>query len=399
MGTVFNRGTKDAPNWYVGYREHGRWVYKASRQPTKALAKRFVSEIESRIARGLVGMEEDGDAPGFKGLFQSFLDGLMNRNADDDRSRGKRHLASKFDRMLLADVDLGAVMEWIDEQRAAGELSDASIRHNMNLLSRFFSWAIARGHAAINPVRQIPMGSRPTQTVKSDTPWLADDAIVRKLIADLEEPINFMFYLCNRSGLRTGEAAGLRMSDMDFVGEGIIRVRFSYDGPLKEDKKGEGKVKWVPAPEDIKEFLGPWLATRKAQDAGPEDRVFACAKRKGLCYRKEYIEACWEDAAPKHVGGREVLLKKKDDKIENEVKPKMTWYQATRHSFVSRHLSGGASLDEVSAAVGHSSPVVTKRFYDHYVRRSFSPKLRAGLGLGQKQQGRVVPIRKTAKHG
>ena len=395
MGTVFNRGTKDAPNWYVGYRENGRWVYKASRQATKAQAKRFVAEIESRIARGLVGMEDADDAPAFKPLFQSFLDGLVNRNADDDRSRGKRHLAPKFDRMQLADVDLGAVMEWIDEQRAAGQLSDASIRHNMNLLSRFFSWAIARGHAAINPVRQIPMGSRPTQTVKSDTPWLADDAIVRKLIADLEEPINFMFYLCNRSGLRTGEAAGLRMSDLDFVGEGIIRVRFSYDGPLKEDKKGEGKVKWVPAPEDIKEFLGPWLDARKAAGAGPEDRVFPCKSRKGLCYRKEYIEACWEDAAPTHVGGREVLLKQKGDKVENEVKPKMTWYQATRHSFVSRHLSGGASLDEVSAAVGHSSPVVTKRFYDHYVRRSFSPKLRAGLGLTAKQQGgRVVQMKR-----
>jgi site-specific recombinase XerC len=81
-----------------------------------------------------------------------------------------------------------------------GELSDASIRHNMNLLSRFFSWAIARGKASINPVRQIPMGSRPTQSVKSDTLWLDDDAIVRKLINDLEEPISFMFYLCNRSG-------------------------------------------------------------------------------------------------------------------------------------------------------------------------------------------------------
>jgi len=31
--------------------------------------------------------------------------------------------------------------------------------------------------ASIYPVRQIPMGSRPTQAVKSDTPWLDDDAI------------------------------------------------------------------------------------------------------------------------------------------------------------------------------------------------------------------------------
>jgi len=74
----------------------------------------------------------------------------------------------------------------------------------------------------------------------------------------------------------------------------------------------------------------------------------------------------------------------------------MTWYQATRHSFVSRHLSRGASVDEVSAAVGHSSLVVTRRFYDHFIRRTFSPKLRAGLGLVAKQEGgRVVPMRKA----
>ena len=64
MGTVFNRGTKDSPNWYVGYRESGRWVYVASRQPTKALAKRWVSEIESRIARGNVGIEDQAKQGG-----------------------------------------------------------------------------------------------------------------------------------------------------------------------------------------------------------------------------------------------------------------------------------------------------------------------------------------------
>jgi integrase len=401
MGTVFNRGTRDRPNWYVGYQEHGEWKYRPSHQPTKAQAKRYVAEVEARLARGQVGIEEAADAPRFAPLLQQFLDGLTNRNAGDDRSRARRHLVPAFSAMRVPDVTLAKVMAWIDEQRAAGEIGDSSIRHNMNLLSRFFSWAIARGHAEINPVRQIPMGSRPTQTVKSDTRWLDDDAVVRKLIADLEEPISYMFYLGNRSGLRTGEAAGLRVSDFAFVEEGLIRVRSSYDGPLKEDKKGVGKVKWVPAPEDCAEFLGPWLAQRKAQGAGPEDRVFPCARRKGLCFRKEYIEQCWEKAAPKHVGARLVKVKrkptaksKKGEIVERE-RPTMTWYEATRHSFVSRHLAAGASLDEVSAAVGHSSPVVTKRFYDHFVRRSFSPKLRAGLGLGKSKGGEVTPMRKT----
>jgi len=394
MGTVFNRGTKEKPNWYVGFRENGAWRYIPSRQPTKAQAKRFVQEIEGRIARGQVGIEEPATAPLCSALIEQFLEGLANRNANDDRSRGRRHLLPKFGELRIAEVTLATVMEWIDEQRAAGELSDASIRHNMNLLSRFFSWAIARGKASINPVRQIPMGSRPTQTVKSDTPWLEDEAIARKLIAELEEPINFMFYLANRSGLRSGEAAGLRMSDLAFVDEGLIRVRFSYDGPLKEDKKGEGKVKWVPAPEDCSQFLGPWLDQRRAQGAGPEDRVFPCARRKGRCYRKEYIEQCWEKAAPALVGSKTVTIKKKSGELVGVQRPTMTWYEATRHSFVSRHLANGASLDEVSAAVGHSSPVVTKRFYDHFIRRSFSPRLRTGLGLGKQAGGRVVPMPK-----
>jgi integrase len=171
MGTVFNRGSKEKPNWYVGYRESdGAWKYIPSRQPIKAQAKRFVQEIEGRIARGLVGIEEPASAPLCGALIEQFLEGLTNRNATDDRSRGRRHLLPKFGGMRIAEVTLATVMERIDEQRAAGELSDASIRHNMNLLSRFFSWAIARGKATINPVRQIPMGSRPTQTVKSDTP-------------------------------------------------------------------------------------------------------------------------------------------------------------------------------------------------------------------------------------
>ena len=50
----------------------------------------------------------------------------------------------------------------------------------------------------------------------------------------------------------------------------------------------------------------------------------------------------------------------------------MTWYQATRHTAVSRALKAGVPLDEVSAAVGHSSPEVTARHYAHFVRKQFA---------------------------
>ena len=63
MGTVFNRGTRGRPNWYVGYQEHGEWKYRPSHQPTKDQARRYVAEIEARIARGQVGIEDAAEAP------------------------------------------------------------------------------------------------------------------------------------------------------------------------------------------------------------------------------------------------------------------------------------------------------------------------------------------------
>jgi hypothetical protein len=68
----------------------------------------------------------------------------------------------------------------------------------------------------------------------------------------------------------------------------------------------------------------------------------------------------------------------------------LTWYQATRHSFVSRNLKNGASLDEVSAALGHSSPVVTRTYYDRFVRKVFSPEFRQGLARPSRLTTREV---------
>lgn len=183
MGTVINRGTRGKPRWYVIYKDHNgkrRWV--ASGQPTKALARRFLDQIEARIANGQVGIEDPGEQPRCAELLERWAKGLRNRNAQDDRTRMRKHVLPEFDE----------------------------------------------------------------QSRKKHVPWLQDDDIVRRLIDKLPTPVHYMFYLGHRSGMRTGEIAGFRMSDFDFLDQGVIRVRYSYDGPLEEDRDNEGKVKWVP---------------------------------------------------------------------------------------------------------------------------------------------------------
>lgn len=372
MGSVYNRGSRAKPKWYVSFKDaEGKRQTVASKQPTKTLARRFVEEIEARIADGKVGIEEPSDEPLIETLMQKWLDGLSNRNAQDDRTRVAKHVLPIFGKRRLSEVGLPAVMAWLDDMKDAGALSGSSQRHNLNQLSRFFSWAIERGHTEINPVKQIPQGSRPRPAAKKIQPWLDDDAVVRKIIQALPEPIHYMFYLGNRSGLRTGEICGIRMSDLEDLAGGVIRVRHSYDGRLKEDKNLEGKTKWVPAADDCESFLRAWLVARKNQGAGPESYVFPSPKYENKPATKDWLDKHW-------------------NLVRAKLKLEVTWYQATRHSFTSRLLQAGATLDEVSDALGHSSPIVTRRYYDHFIRKNYSKMVCGGLGLGGEGEGADV---------
>ena len=51
------------------------------------------------------------------------------------------------------------------------------------------------------------------------------------------------------------------------------------------------------------------------------------------------------------------------------------------------------ALDEVASALGHSTPAVTARHYAHFVRKSFSPGMRALLQLrGAELAGMVLQL-------
>ena len=76
------------------------------------------------------------------------------------------------------------------------------MRHNLNLLSRFFAWAIERGHASMNPVRQIPFGRRPLGAPKKDGFWIQDEETFWRLYESLPVPVRYVFWIGNRSGLR-----------------------------------------------------------------------------------------------------------------------------------------------------------------------------------------------------
>ncbi len=382
MGSVLNRGTRDRPRWVAQYRDSdGRWRQHTLRGvATKAEARGLLAGIEKRVAEGQVGLVRVDPSPLCGPLMEEWLAGLKNRAAYEYRVTARKHLLATFGPRRMADVqDVRAVLRWLTALDGAG-LSAWRRRALMNLLGGFFSWAVLRGHARHNPVRDLPRGVRPMPQVRRDAPWVEDDAVVRRVFHALPEPVNLIFYLGNRCGVRPGEACGLRLSDLEWLHEGVLRVRFSRLGPLKEDHRGEGKVKWAPAPDEAHKLLAPWVARRRAAGAGPEDLVFADPG--GGPVSKMQLSRAWKEvrAAVPEVAG-------------------MSLYEATRHSFTTRALRRGGTLDETSAALGHSTPAVTRTHYDHLVRKTFSPALREGLGLSLDGAGDVVELPRQGRAG
>src|SRR4051794_26972596 len=254
MGRIVVRGTRDKPKVYADYYDcdgtRRTRLLRGAR--TMGEGRKVLAVIESRVAAGKPGMAVDEPpAPGAAlvgPLMKRWLEGLENRNALLDRQRAKKHVQPVWDEVSMERAQqIATVMEWLDSMKRSRKLSAQSMRHNLNLLSRFFAWAIERGHATINPVRQIPSGKRPLGVPKKDGPWIRDEETFQKLFDALPVPVRYVFWIGNRSGLRPDEARGLRLSDMAWLEEGAIRVRFSGDGPLKEDRRGQGRVKWVPA--------------------------------------------------------------------------------------------------------------------------------------------------------
>jgi len=165
------------------------------------------------------------------------------------------------------------------------------------------------------------------------------------------------------------------MGDVADLQAGAIRVARSYVGPLKEDRHADGRVKYAPAPRDLPALLGPWIERRRAEGAGPGDLVFP-ARDGRYPFGKDEVGYQWRKV-------RAAL----------GLPRALTFHRAGRHSFASRGLAAGASIDEISLALGHSSVALTQARYLHFQRRTFSAALTAPLQPGDGgPAGKVIPI-------
>lgn len=230
------------------------------------------------------------------------------------------------------------------------ELSPTTLAKHLRHASTFFEWCVAENLMRENPAKRLPKGSRPKP--RKRRPAYFTDAELARLWPELaKRPVYVaLCKLAVTTGMRHGELAGLRWSDVDFLsGELHLRSQFTHGELVDRTKDDEPRVvDLVPAARNV---LESWFA-----DTGDEGLVFENEAGGYLddSRTRKTLYSAMENAGIPRVGERGGTRD----------------FHSFRHTFARVALENGAPLEWVQAQLGHSSITLTRDTYGHWSRKA-----------------------------
>lgn len=343
----------------IRWRENGRRKAKGG-IPTREEADRLLAKIKGDIAQGLTGLLPDPrGVPTLGELGDAVIERrkATNRSGGEDASRWKKHLVPYFGGMRPGSVDTSTIRQFVEmklrEEHKPGITYDpATIRIMVALLSAVYADLLERRIVAKNPCRGLPDSLMRLMRSTFDprtTPFIEKIEDVRRVYLALPAPLDTAYAIGALAGLRTGEVFALRWRHVDLAAR-RIHVRESVKGPLKDDDS-----RMVPVLDALLPILRAW----KLQH-GSEGRVIPPLRLDGKKISK---------------GTPGPHLARVLDQLQL-ARPRLGWYEATRHTFASQWVMAGGSIEKLSVILGHYSVVMTER-YAH-----LKPELFTKIDLG-----------------
>ncbi len=328
--------------WYVRYLDRdGRRKQRASHQPTQALARRFLLQIEGRVARGALGIpEKAASAPTVEALCGRFLEEYRSpRIKDLARYRAQARLALRrilrYLGKLRADALTARDIETARDRLMADYPAANTVRATLRPLSAALSWAVRQGLLAHNPVRGVALPRR-VQSIEylaaADAGRLLQVARVQAAAGrgalGLQAESHFIAVaLALHTGLRRGELMGLRWSDVDLEAQLLTVARSFATTP-----KG-GTPRHLRLPAVLVPLLQSWRARCPATPAGV------------LCPAR--VAGRWQPSRGRSDHGLKGLLRRAG------CPPLARGWHSLRHTFASMFIRAGGNLVALQKILGH----------------------------------------------
>ncbi len=295
---------------------------------------------------------------------------IHKRSRKDDASIIRRHLTPAFGGKLLVEV---TVLE-IDAFRVSkAALAPKTVLNLLTLLGSILRAACELGWI----VRVPPLHKPKVRLHDSDFHFLRSEDEIRRFLSAAQAngpDAHALYATAFFTGMRAGELAGLKWSDVDFARR-VITVQSSYEGPTKSND-----VRRLPIVNELLPILRDWklmtpngwvFPNRDGNMLQPCSRIFA--------ERFHLVLDAAGFTRPTTGRARHALR-----------------FHDLRHSFASWWMIGGGDIFKLQRILGHKTNDITQR-YAHLAPDAFANDLGRFSGLGGQLRGEVVPLRAVGR--
>ncbi len=318
---------KGSGRWFVRIYHAGRRYKRRAASLSHARQKR--EEIRVAIRKG-----EWPPKPKLKAVL---LDDLLDEYREAKKREGKaimrsgigyQRLLDRFGRLRADEITAVAVEAWRVDLLES--MSVASANHHLQLLRAILLHGVRNRKLKREDVPGIKLPNPNNQRVRYVT-----DGEERRLIAALPDYLHPLIVTAIHTGMRRGELAALKWSEVDFVSGTIV---------IREAKSGEGRR--LPMNPVVRKTLAALRDRRR-------ERIRARVVDRNLA-------AGYVFTGPR--GGVLMNLNRDWYPALEAAKIEDLHFHDLRHTFASRLVMAGVDLYRVQTLMGHKTPAMTLRY-------------------------------------
>ena len=259
----------------------------------------------------------------------------------------------QLQQLTATDVDLMTARLLGGEDRGARRpLSPTTVRRILATLNSSMSYAVRKRKLDRNPVTAA---DRPRSARTEMKTWTADE-LGGFLDGAREHRLGPLFTVLATTGLRRGEALGLRWSDVD-LGDGRLAVRQTLLAVNNRAQFGEPKTQRSRRTVDLDAATVAVLKVhRKAQLEERAEAGLGRPRADGLIFTDERGEPLHPNMVSRTFG-----------KLVREAQLPTIRLHDLRHGYAALALQAGVHVKIVSERLGHSSVIITLDTYSHAI--------------------------------
>ena len=349
---------KNRKNWSANWRDI-QGVQRQKTFKTQNEAKEFERQMLIQKNKGIQVNVNQGKRP-----LQDFYLEWINSKIDNVRPKSLLqyenswdvYIKSTFGQVPVSKITNMDILKWITSLQLANgkKASGSTANRTLSIFSMILNWAVEADAILVNPIEKLKKGSNKNLLPKVKAHRIGQSLSVEQLfkVADTcqetfpkggQDNYRLFVLLMGLMGLRVGEAAGLRVKDLNFDDNRmtIEHTLVFYKGKMISSTTKNGKTRVLPISHFIFEDLK--LAV---EGKDPEDLVFLSFL--GLPINtSRFGSHLWKKA-----------LKRAN--LASDIR-----VHDLRHTAASMYINYGMSAPMVAELLGHANPAITLSVYSH----------------------------------